>query len=176
MNNNYYLDGMSDLEIKYLEQHKMIFHKFTGQSLSPHIVKIKHLIDKYECSSVLDYGCGNALEYIHNKVHEKVWNVSAVWYDPNHNKFNYLPDKEFDGVICTDVMEHIPEESVSTVLNRIFNRAKKFVFFNISIRKAAKTLPNGENAHVTVMPSSWWDDEIKKANTKNIHVVADYEV
>tara|TARA_R110000824_G_scaffold196011_2_gene379005 strand:- start:269 stop:784 length:516 start_codon:yes stop_codon:yes gene_type:complete len=167
-----YLDK---LEREYADQHGMIFERFTGQSLTPHVQKIKNLIDKHNCSTILDYGCGNALEYLHKKTHELVWNVSAVLYDPNHPQYNKLPDDEFDGVVCTDVMEHIPEPCVASVLDKIFSRSKKFVFFNISVRKAAKTLPNGENAHITVKPTEWWGNMIKKSNTKGIEVIVEYD-
>jgi len=167
--------NIDNLEREYAEQHGMIFEKFTGQSLSSHIHKIKKLIDEHKCSTILDYGCGNALEYVQNKVHEKVWNVSATLYDPNHPVHNELPDEVFDGVVCTDVMEHIPEPCVESVLNKIFSRAKKFVFLNVSVRKAVKTLPNGENAHVTVKPPEWWEEKLAKANINNIEVVAEYE-
>lgn len=166
---------IEDLEKEYIEQHGMIFVRFTGQSLTPHVKNIKELIDKHECKTVLDYGCGNALEYLQKRTHEKVWGVSATLYDPNHPEYNELPDGEFDGVICTDVMEHIPEPCVESVIERIFSRATKFVYFNIAVRKAVKTLPNGENAHITVMPVEWWDRVITRLNTKNLDVVVHYD-
>jgi SAM-dependent methyltransferase len=166
---------MNSEEKKYADLHKEIFTRFTGQSLTPHVHEIKSLIDKFECKSVLDYGCGNALEYLSNKVHETLWGVSAVWYDPNHPTHNHLPDKRFDAVVCTDVMEHIPESAVKDVLFRIFKRAGKFVFFNISTRSAMKTLPNGENAHVTVKPGEWWDQQIEDCNIDGVEVIVRYE-
>jgi hypothetical protein len=169
------MEDVDKLEREYAEQHGMIFERFTGQSLTPHIKRIKELIDTHQCSTILDYGCGNALEYVHNKVHEKVWNVSATLYDPNHPVHNELPDEMFDGVVSTDVMEHIPEACVESVLNKIISRARKFVFLNISVRKAAKVLPNGENAHVTVKPAEWWEERIAKANINNIEIITEYD-
>lgn len=166
---------MEDNEKKYIELHKQIFSHFTGQSLTPHVEAIKNLINETKSETLLDFGCGNALEYKQKNTHKTVWNVDATLYDPGHPKHNVLPDKTFDIVVCTDVMEHIPEDCVDSVLERIFTRAEKAVYFNISIRKAHKLLPNGENAHVNVKPPDWWDAKLSTANQKSIKVVVNYE-
>jgi hypothetical protein len=67
-----------------------------------------------------------------------------------------LPNGKFDGVICTDVLEHIPEPEIDWNLWRLFAYANKFLLLTVCCRAAKKTLPSGENCHITVQPMEWW--------------------
>ena len=78
-------------------------------------------------------------------------------YDPSYAPFSLLPQGPFDGVICTDVLEHCPEEDLDWIVGELFGYANKFVFASIAGYPAMKTLPSGENAHCTVQPLAWWN-------------------
>jgi len=91
-------------------------------------------------------------------------------YDPYRPEYAERPPFNFDLVICTDVMEHIPEEDVQDVLDDIFDHADKGVFLTIAQFPAKKTLPNGENAHCTLESSEWWNERIENANKKGVDV------
>jgi hypothetical protein len=68
--------------------------------------------------------------------------------------FSALPEGRFDGVVCTDVLEHCPEEDLPWIVGELFGYARLFVFANVACYPAAKKLPNGENAHCTIRRSS----------------------
>ena len=51
-------------------------------------------------------------------------------------EFETLPDGPFDGIISTDVLEHIPEEQIPETINMITKRADKFVFLAIATSPA----------------------------------------
>jgi len=129
--------------------------------LKPHLETINNYIEELDLKTVLDYGSGRG------KFHSRL-NAEITPYDPAYEPFSNLPDKEFDGVICTDVMEHIPEEEVNDALEKIFDRARYLVFFNISTKPAEKNLPNGENAHCTLKPKEWWEEEITRHQTSQV--------
>jgi hypothetical protein len=74
-----------------------------------------------------------------------------------------VPQQKFDGVISTDVLEHCPEEDLPWILDEIFGYAAAFVYLNVACFAARKTLPNGENAHVTVRPGEWWHERVSSA-------------
>jgi hypothetical protein len=74
-----------------------------------------------------------------------------------------LPSGKFDGVICTDVLEHCPEEDVPWILAELFSYATKFVFANAATFPAHKRLPSGGNAHCTIRPPRWWEDQFARA-------------
>ena len=156
---------------------------FSGWSILPHVERIKRLIDVHVARSVLDYGSGKGLQYgslagnlgtLAKRVAHIIgqggsefqtipeyWGLErVVCYDPCYPPFSELPEGQFDGVICTDVLEHCPEEDVGWILQELFSYAGKFVFANIACRKAVKRLPNGENAHCTVESIGWWSNRI----------------
>jgi hypothetical protein len=157
---------------------------FSGISLLPVAPQIKCLIDATGASTILDYGCGKATQYAAGYVdpgQRQFAGVTAYWgvasvhcYDPAVAKFCALPEGKFDGVICTDVLEHCPEEDVPWIVDELFAYANMFVFANVACYPAHKVLPNGENAHCTIRPPEWWESLF--AATAARHGGVDWEV
>lgn len=58
---------------------------------------------------------------------------------------------------CTDVMEHIPTEDVSLVIDNIM-RCAPTVFFQISTVPDSMGALIGQSLHLTVRPHAWWRD------------------
>ena len=145
---------------------------FAGQSLPRQAPHIKRLIQQTAAASILDYGSGKGYQYslrrmvdaesgIDHPDIKSYWGVKEIrCFDPGYPPFSELPSGLFDGVICTDVLEHCPEEDIGWILEELFAFARRFVFANIACFPARKLLPNGGNAHCTVKPVKWWGEEI----------------
>jgi hypothetical protein len=140
---------------------------FPGRSILAHALAIKELIDRTGAQSLLDYGAGKGMQYQWRDIvlsdGQRISDLKSFWgilsvtcYDAGWPPFNELPCRRFDGVICTDVLEHCPEPDIEWILHEIFGFADKFVYGNIACHLARATLPNGENAHCTARPESWW--------------------
>ena len=140
---------------------------FPGSSLAVHVTRIKRLIERTGARTILDYGAGKGMQYRPHKVvvdgkHvadgiAEYWDVDEVrCFDPGYAPHSKLPEGKFDGVVCTDVLEHCPEEDLPWILEEIFGYANGFVYLNVACFQARKTLPNGENAHITVRSPQWW--------------------
>ena len=85
------------------------------------------------------------------------WGIDYVHcYDPSYAKYSTLPLGPFDGVICTDVLEHCPEDDLPWIVTEIFAYAENFVYANVACYPAMKRFPTGENAHCTVRAPEWW--------------------
>lgn len=143
---------------------------FAGLSLMPHALRIAELAAKYGARTLLDYGAGKGAQY-RTAVRTadgrqygsllELWNVESVTcYDPAYAPFRALPSGTFDGVICTDVLEHCPEEDAPWILAELFGYAQRFLFMNVACYPAQKRLPSGENAHCTIKPPSWWVERL----------------
>tara|TARA_R110000868_G_scaffold236306_1_gene490342 strand:- start:226 stop:894 length:669 start_codon:yes stop_codon:yes gene_type:complete len=141
---------------------------FPGDQLPHFAHTIKEMIDMTQAKTVLDYGCGKGTQYEKGPFKDdngraiarniqNFWGVDSIHlYDPGVPKFATYPTAEFDGVVSTDVLEHIPREDVFWVADEMVARARKFLFVNIACYPAIATLPDGTNAHVTVEHPRWW--------------------
>ncbi len=158
---------------------------FAGQSLLPHVVRIKNMIARTASRTILDYGSGKGFQYLPRQLKDEKggeWqSIQAYWgidgihcYDPGYEPFSKRPQAQFHGVISTDVLEHCPEEDIPWIIDEIFAFATRFVFANIACYPAKKRLPNGENAHCTIRPFSWWEAVLKETSTH--HPEVRYEV
>jgi hypothetical protein len=147
--------------------------KFKGISLVPLVPTLMSLIKENDCKTLLDYGCGKAIPYDKDRCKEvdlrhpiqKLCDLKSFdLYDPAYEKYATLPDKKYDIVVCTDVLEHIAEQDIDYVLTEILSRSKKIVFLNISCQPALKHFKEGKfkgkNVHISVFDPSWWGHKI----------------
>ena len=49
------------------------------------------------------------------------------------------------------------------ILGELFGFARKFVYANVACFPARKCLPSGGNAHCTIRPVKWWEEQIAGA-------------
>lgn len=149
---------------------------FRGQSLDRHVETIGELVRRTGAKTILDYGSGKAGRYqdspdhpagSRHKVMPEWQGAAVVCYDPGYEPFagDYALEGggRYDGVISTDVLEHIPEEDVPWVIEELFRHAGKFLYAVATCYPARKSLPNGANAHCTVMPPDWWRGQMEVA-------------
>ncbi|MBI3042055.1 MAG: class I SAM-dependent methyltransferase [Betaproteobacteria bacterium] len=151
---------------------------FSGESLLPQCAHIKRLIERTGAQTILDYGSGKGRQYEPHLIKDgsgrrwpsvmDYWNVEeVVCYDPCYPPLSRLPEGKFDGVICTDVLEHCPEEDIPWIVEEIFGYAGRFVFANVACYPARKRLPSGENAHCTIRPVEWWSRLLEEIATRH---------
>lgn len=138
---------------------------FLGYSLSKWIFKIQDIVNTHNCSSLVDFGCGKAFLYknkfkIENNEYQNLsdfWNIQDMYlYDPGVEEYSVYPTKKFDGVICTDVIEHIPENDVIDFINNLFELSKKFIFVVIATIPATKYFDDGNNIHLCLKSKDDW--------------------
>lgn len=152
---------------EYADQYRKMHEKgaFSGGSLKfEYADSIRAIVDRTGSKTVLDFGCGKAIHYKkENPINERfnIESKNISFYDPGVPEYSVLPAGKFDGVICTDVLEHIPEGLLPETLETIFTKAEKFVFLVIDCGLAVKKLPNGENAHATVKLPAWWNTQLR---------------
>ena len=130
-------------------------HKFADQ--------LKEIVEFFDAKNGLDYGSGgsnlnktklaNGVKFIDYIGLQKIQS-----FEPARNKKKKYKS---DIVLCFDVLEHVFINDVPWVLNDLFKYATKCIVINVACYNAAALLPNGENAHITVRPSSWWLGQIE---------------
>ena len=187
MNRQYARPTPSPRYRRLLEQYKLMHlhgeihlgippeQTFPGYSLPKQAPHIKRLIKATGTKTILDYGSGKGEQYWPQRMVDSdegvdypdikaYWGVAEIrCYDPAYPPFSELPTATYDGVICTDVLEHCPEEDIAWILDELVGFAGKFVFANIACFPARKRLPSGGNAHCTIKPARWWEEHIRRA-------------
>jgi hypothetical protein len=173
---------MLDYGAIYSQMHRKRKH-FTGRSIFSGLPLIVELVKQTQPRRILDYGCGKGIQYSEHCVHDGWGGLMPVLYDVGVKEFAQKPTGAFDGLICTDVMEHIDPPDVNAILSDIFSYlpprddgGESFAFFWISCRPAKrKTLPDGRGVHLTVRHGDWWDEVIDSLAPHHVNVVARYE-
>ena len=137
-----------DLIEQYQQLHRNETFGISGNLFRPHI---QALIHELRPRTIVNFGCGST------KLHEELQLQDAVFhrYDPAIAELSVLPVTSADLVINTDVLEHIPRSELDSVLAQIRALSAK-VFFNIATRPARQLLPDGSNAHCTILPAAEW--------------------
>lgn len=138
-----------------------------------HFMKVLQLLEKFECKSVLDYGCGKGTlgakfreeqkpsEIDGQMVESGLAAIEFYEFDPGiEGKDKSL--RQADLVVCTDVLEHIEPACLQDVLADLRRVTLKSAFLVISTREAFHKLPDGRNAHLLVKEPAWWVAEIHK--------------
>ena len=146
-----------------------------------------NLLRKHRCRTILDAGCGSGklLNYLAKNMPE----ARLVGFDCAGNCLDPEPAAHpaitlkvgnlwapgelggpFDAVICTDVMEHIPEEHVKAVLVNLRQAASKMVLLSICL-KEDNFGPHviGEHLHHTVHGADWWMQQLEEAGYGDVH-------
>lgn len=131
--------------------------KAYGQSVHELALQIHACVLDLKPATVLEYGCGQS------ELYRLFENAVSKWvrYDPAIEAISRIPVESVDMVINTDVLEHIPQSDLRDVLGHIRSYSDK-AFFSIATRPAREWLPNGENAHCTVMTENEWLGVIKE--------------
>ncbi len=145
---------------------------FAGISLTEHVRPIARLVQETGARTMLDFGAGKGSLYRDSPDHPAGsryklmdgWDgVLVTCFDPGYPPFAGAYEDAYDGVIATDVLEHIPEDDIGWVLDELFSHARSFVYVVAACDPAKKLLPDGTNAHCTVLPPAWWKGQITLA-------------
>ena len=139
---------------------------FAGYSLIKWIPEIQSIIKINKANSIIDFGCGKALAY-KGKIQsgqktysglKEFWAVENITlYDPGVKEFNNYPKKKSDGVICTDVLEHIPTKDIFHFIDGLYSLSKKFIFLVVATIPASKLFEDGRNIHLTLKNADEWN-------------------
>ena len=126
-----------------------------------------------QINTVLDFGAGKCT--MEKYVLETVIDCPKVkWtnYDPGivgRGVLNELPDRQFDLIISSDVMEHIEPELLDETIAWQKAHADKALFHHIACDPANNILPDGRNAHLITENLDWWLPKFEDKNWDHMY-------
>lgn len=144
--------------------------QFRGLSILTHRATIQKLVRRHGAQRLLDYGSGagdawRSPHRLHKDLRLHWWDV--VLYDPAFPEHEEEPTGMFDGVLCSDVLEHVPEGELDAMIERLYSHARRFLWASVCCRLAKKKFPDGTNMHVTIHKLPWWRDLFEKHRPKD---------
>ena len=171
---------------KFVRNGKEITHEeysaFDGGGVRALIDSMLKELANRTAVTVLDWGCGTAIHWhkqtllkssksIMNVLGEKVQGFYR--YDPACEPYTKKPACTFDFVVCSDVLEHIPDEELEEFFFSIGSYVKKdgVIFYSISTLPSNNSFLDGENMHVNIKSPEQWFAILKKHSTGKICVV-----
>ena len=103
--------------------------------------------------TLLDYGCGSKRSLLGGM--QLPSGVRYEGYDPAVPAYAARPSPA-ELVVCIDVLEHIEEACLDSVLDELATLCLAFGFFTIHTGPAGKVLADGRNAHLIQQGPHWW--------------------
>jgi hypothetical protein len=147
----YYIESVA-VGRRFQQQNK----SWAGYDVVKYQKKIYDLVQRYNAKTILDYGCGKGLQYTDPlpygakpgeelqldqwQTFDQYLGVTVYAYDPCVAGLDTPPpaDARFDGVICTQVLNSIPDDDLPWVRNTLEQHAEKFCFIGLNFQREAK--------------------------------------
>lgn len=149
-----------------VDQYRKLYEPNYGASAYLYFDQVAKEVLALDPKSILDFGCGRSdlASYFWADGRRRI-----AKYDPAISQFSMMPEGGFDLTICCDVMEHILLHDVDRILETIRTKSRK-ALFTISMKPARKKLPDGRNAHVSLLSVEEWTRWIKSYFGKAVRI------
>lgn len=120
---------------------------------------LKKCLESHETKTILDYGCGKG--NVMNEIKNIFPNLQIQGYDPAVDEYNVLPNKTFNLVFSTDVLEHVEPKQIDSTICNLAKLSDKIMYHLIACYPAKKFLPDGRNAHLIIEKPEYWRNKFK---------------
>lgn len=111
---------------------------------------ISGIAQRHHVMSILDYGCGQG------SLARALPDLKIAEYDPAIEGKDAPPDRTFDMVVCTDVLEHVESDKIDAVVRHLSDLTERYLVAVVSLVPTSKTLSDGRQAHILLRSKEWW--------------------
>lgn len=168
---------------KFLRNNKQIdlrtYAAFDGGGIRTIIDNIIKELETRKSVTILDWGCGTAIHWHHQTLLNGTQSIMNVLgekiqgfyrYDPAVELYCKKPTCKYDFIVCSDVLEHIPDSELEDFFIDImtFLNPNGIIFYSISTQPSKNSFVTGENMHINIKTPKQWFDILKiysKCNT-----------
>lgn len=175
-----------EFEEKPIEEKTKIFYDEVYKSgiYSPQNTSVlwECLRDQVRFVKALDIGCGTGkgikecrdvgldvwgCDIADNREIWKEYGVDSVCAVAPANQLPY-PDNSFDLIVCSEVMEHIPEKQISDCLKEAYRVGSERFIYTICLQEETSPVGGLVNSHITIKPREWWLDRFHEHGFREI--------
>lgn len=132
-------------------------HRVYGISSLKSLRVIRPEVAALRPGSIIDYGCGQSRLIDSLDVD---FDYQKYRYDPAVEAYSVKPNVVADLLINIDVLEHIEEQDLDTVLSEMRSLCKD-AYIVVDLAPADLLLPDGRNAHVCLKSADWWKSKLE---------------
>lgn len=150
--------------VKKLKQLHETKPSFGSKSYVPEL--LKKYLGSHNIKTALDYGCGKG--NVMNEIKTIYPNIQLQGYDPAVDTHNVLPNKTFDLLYSTDVLEHVEPDQIDATIINLAQLTDKVMYHLIACYPAKKFLPDGRNAHLIIEKPEYWRNKFEKILNWNL--------
>lgn len=162
------MDNGFDLSKVISEEYRLLLENETkrpwGGAVIGSVPKIYNYAIEYDCKSILDYGSGKSDFYKTLNQDFPNHGLTINQYEPARPEFAVDPPVS-DMTVCVDVLEHIEPEKLDAVLDHIYQKTNKILYFKVCLLPAFGTLSDGRNLHLIIEDKDFWLDKLSKYYT-----------
>lgn len=137
--------------------HDIFPHSGVGKQMIQIVDWIQH--NQLQTKSLLDFGCGKGgtmtwLQGLYPRIQVTGWDIGTEQYKKRPRNV------QFDGIYSIDCWEHIEMTDIPDVIENLrrISHEKSTWCHIIDLTPAKKRLPDGRNAHVTLLNTEEWQD------------------
>jgi SAM-dependent methyltransferase len=141
--------------------------------MTHHFLMMKQWFNKFKPKTILDLGCGYGhYGFVANEflgceylgIDKSQWVVDNKRYnlDIRQGKIPsslFLPDSDYDLVLCADILEHIPEDEIDMAIEIISGLGKNFIF---SIPFEGDPNLENDKTHLVKKSKEWWVSKLSE--------------
>jgi SAM-dependent methyltransferase len=155
---------------------------FDGGGIRSLIDTILAIIADKKSVTILDFGCGTAIHWHKHTLVNKTKSLMTVLgekvqgfyrYDPAVDIYSKKPTTKFDLVVCSDVLEHIPDSELQSFIDEASSYVDTggTLMFSVSTSPSNNSFLSGENMHINIKSPDEWVQLLKKYSTTKISVL-----
>lgn len=155
---------------------------FDGGGIRSLIDTILTIIADKKSVTILDFGCGTAIHWHKHTLVNKTKSLMTVLgekvqgfyrYDPAVDIYSKKPTTKFDLVVCSDVLEHIPDSELQSFIDEASSYVDTggTLMFSVSTSPSNNSFLSGENMHINIKSPDEWVQLLKKYSTTKISVL-----
>jgi 2-polyprenyl-3-methyl-5-hydroxy-6-metoxy-1,4-benzoquinol methylase len=132
------------------------------------------VLSEYSPASIIELGCGTGrLLYPYREqglevrgvelssVAQEVSRLSSNHFEEHDLTDSYYPEREYDIVLCIEVLEHLPEAAADTIVDSICRSAPVAII-------TAATPGQGGTHHVNEKPHDYWINRFEDRNMRHM--------
>ena len=130
------------------------------------------LVAEVKARTILDYRLSRGDDRFRAPwgVRERQVEQTVTHYDPACSTLIERPSGQFDGAVCTRVLEYLPEEDVPWVIEELFGYGHRFVYATVVNYSRTRVLPDGTQLRTRPRDPAWWYAHFESAAARHPEV------